>query len=196
MVIAQETLDWLNGVGVSSPRPDDLDLTYSFKHPLSNGKPSIAPRRPGTSLTWCVRFHTAQGQEPLTYPLMRTLIPNEALVGGGTGRVVMKVVIDVKKEFQNQGLATAVHSAEKLLCNRWGVRQMHMLAVGAGRLVWLKPKFGYIPKDPEPFLEAFDKWRVGAGYAADPGTDFSKYPKEFLVTVRELNLYQDVGVET
>ena len=194
MVLSVANVQWLQQLpGVASAA--DLDITYSFAHPLNHSrelaKESLTGPGPGEHLLWWMKIYTAERREVFDAPLARKVyrsIPLQSIRENGP--VVYNALFHVNPAFRRQGLARSVYAAEGLLYKKWGVREIHMSARDDGLVVWVKD-FGFLPRSLPLLAEEYVRWaRQRRGVAPEPPTRAADYPPEFLRSRDSLDLFK------
>lgn len=194
VILSASSVQWLQQLpGVATAA--DLDLAYSFAHPLNQARElareSLAGSGTDEHLLWWLKIYAASQEEVLEAPLARKVYRSMQLRSArGNGPVVYNALFQIKRSFRRQGLAKSVYVAEGVLYKKWGVREIHMNAREDGLVVWIK-EFGFLPQSL-PFLATeYIQWaRQRRDVAREPPTRAADYPSEFLRSRDSLELFK------
>ena len=177
--------------------PFDLEETYSGLDQDFVPTPTLIQQQLGRNWTppffkWRLTFAHADGREIVDPPLQRKVYGDLPLYGGGRGVVVENDAFHIQEPFQGKGFARAVCGSEEALFNRWGVREIHLTAIEAGRVVWLK-KFGFVPVYTSLLAEEYEAWHADhPALGPEPPLTPAEYPVPFLYSLERIMLWKEL----
>jgi len=199
MLLTPEQLAWLRERLVPQANPDDLQKTYEFEHALNQTRRlarvfQSEPRGDQCNqFRWWVLFFCT-GEQCLTQdqaPIARSIRGGTRLLScAKMDLVAYNEHIALEQTLQGQGFSSALYEAEERLYKAWNVREIHLTALGAGRTVWLKARFGFKPVRPGLLAESFGEWahKHGKDPSVPPAPHL--YPSAFLDELTELKLFK------
>lgn len=172
---------------------DDLATTYDFAHAF-NAHRELAKQQTSSvgdeNLLWQIEFFDANGAKPLEAPLARRIFAAVKLYSvRAKGVVALNAHLALRAGNEKQGFGRVIYAREDELYRRWGVREIHLKALGDGPIVWIK-KFNFVPQRPQFLAEEYRAWAPRNGYSATPPTDPINYPDAFLSHHEGLMLYK------
>jgi hypothetical protein len=190
LLLERDQLRSLANLGIQA-EADDLQRAYCFTHPLIHEVELcyFEPKKSGAE--WQVQLLGWDGQPLLESPVIRRIKVNAHLVGhrrGQVGRIAISDLFRLRTDAQRKGIATLVYGRESALYRSFGITQIQMVAVEAGRGVWIKPEFGFRFTDPGQIALLYDEWSDGG---SAPELE-SEYPPAFLATLGTLRLHKDL----
>lgn len=199
MLLTSTQLVWLRQSLVPLASDHDLERAYDFEHALNQRRQlervfTFEPRgSQGHQFRWWVLFFcgSARSLTQDNAPVSRSIIGGTKLIrSAGTGLVAYNERIDLEQTFHGQGFSTALYKAEEQLYKNWKVQEVHLTALGVGRTVWLKPKFGFSPVRPGMLAESFKEWAHKHRVSPEVPSAPHLYPPAFLDQLSELKLFK------
>lgn len=195
MPLEESLVGWLRRTLCPTADDAELDRCYAFAHPLNADRDiacnGVDPDDATQTLNWHVRFYD-EAHGCLHHDnswASRAALPAMVRWGaGGVGPVALNHFFKLKVEFQKHGFATALYAAEEALYRRWGIVEIQIHALWAGRVVW--PRMGFLPKEPELMLIALRVWQEQEGWHGPLPSEFKNYPAEFLLNLDYILLYK------
>jgi len=174
VLLSADVTGWLSRSLVRPVEERDLDRAYAFQHPL-NAKRDL------------VRHLVDRRGRPLARKIYASL----PLYGSmpAAGAVAYNATLYLRAGCRRQGFAKALYANETELYVRWGIREIHMRALGDGPAVWVK-HFGFLPCEPEALAQAYADWAAARGLAPEAPSRPSDYPDPFLSEQEGLMLYR------
>lgn len=156
-----------------------------------NGNPSFVVYR--------IDIKNSHNDSILEFPIERHIYPRYLLRGPYCkdkseiyDRIVLNAQIQILLDYQKKGIATLIYKIEEDFYRKLLVKEIHLIAIKAGRAVWRK--FGFILFcDDEGLVESlYEEWcrENAVGYV--PAKEINEYPENFLLSskLKRLNMYK------